>query len=398
MILRALDWLYGLQGIGVKLGLENMRRLLATFEVPEAAPLTFHVAGTNGKGSVCAILDSIAQAHGLRIGLFTSPHLVRYQERMRVNGELISDEQLTRWLDHLRETIEDWEPHPSFFEVTLALAMAYFYEEKVNCLVLETGLGGRLDATNAIDRKDVCVITPIHYDHTHILGETLGDIAGEKAGIFRQGVPIVSAAQMPEAEIALRQAAAAVQAPIRFVDGPYQGELQLPGEHQRANAALAKAAFLVAVKEATETKIALGIRRAQWPGRFQRFGERYIVDGAHNPASCEALCTTWKDLFGTTKATVVFGCAREKTVEPVLGMLGEIAARFIFVPILSGRSEDPQNLQAMVDSSAVAASLPEGVKLAETHPEPVLVTGSLFLAGEAIALLSDDVAPASTDQ
>ena len=122
------------------------------------------------------------------------------------------------------------------------------------------------------------------------------------------------------------------------------------------------------------------------------------MDGAHNPASCEALCATWKDLFGATKATVVFGCAREKTVEPVLGMLGEIAARFIFVPILSGRSEDPQNLQPLVEPSAVAESLPKGLKLAETHSEPVLVTGSLFLAGETIALLSDDVAPASTDQ
>ncbi|MDB4627014.1 Mur ligase family protein [bacterium] len=186
--MRALDWLYGLQGIGVKLGLDNMRRLLATLDAPAAAPLTFHVAGTNGKGSVCAFLDSVARAHGLRSGLFTSPHLVRFQERMRVNGELISDDVLTGWLDHLRETIMDWEPHPSFFEVTLALAMAHFYEEKVECLVLETGLGGRLDATNAIGTKHVCVVTPIHYDHTHILGDTLGEIAREKTGIFRRRV------------------------------------------------------------------------------------------------------------------------------------------------------------------------------------------------------------------
>ena len=396
--MRALDWLYGLQGIGVKLGLENMRRLLATLDAPAAAPLTFHVAGTNGKGSVCAFLDSVARAHGLRSGLFTSPHLIRFQERMRVNGELISDDVLTGWLDHLRETIMDWEPHPSFFEVTLALAMAHFYEEKVECLVLETGLGGRLDATNAIGTKHVCVVTPIHYDHTHILGDTLGGIAREKGGIFRRGVPIISAAQLPEVEIALRQAAAAVQASISFVSGPYQGELQLPGEHQRTNAALAKAAFQVAVKEVTESQIQLGLSRTQWPGRFQRFGERYIVDGAHNPASIEALCATWQDLLGSTKATVVFGCAREKSIEALLEMLDELAARFIFVPILSGRSADPQDLQSMVEFGAVAASFRDGLKLAETHSEPVLVTGSLFLAGEAVALLSDDVTPVSTDQ
>lgn len=375
-----------------------MRRLLVTLDAPVVVPLTFHVAGTNGKGSVCAFLDSIAQAHDLRTGLFTSPHLVRYQERMRVNGEFISDDVLTRWLDHLRETIAKWEPHPSFFEVTLALAMAHFYEEKVDCLVLETGLGGRLDATNAIDTKHVCVITPIHYDHMHILGETLGEIAREKAGIFRPGVPIVSAAQLPEAEIALRQAAAAVQAPISFVSDSYQGELPLPGEHQRANAALARAAFQVAVERATETQIQLGLRRTQWPGRFQRFGERTIVDGAHNPASIEALCATWREVNGARKATVVFGCAREKSVESVLAMLSPLAARFIFVPILSGRSEDPRNLQSHVEASSVADGLREGLKRAEAHGELILITGSLFLAGEAVALLSGEGAPVSTDQ
>ena len=375
-----------------------MRRLLATLDSPGTPPITFHVAGTNGKGSVCAFLDSIAQAHGLRSGLFTSPHLIRYHERMRVNGELISDDVLVRWLDFLRETIADWDPHPSFFEVTMALAMAYFYEEKVECLALETGLGGRLDATNAIDTKHVCVITPIHYDHMEMLGDTLEEIAREKAGIFRAGVPIVSAAQLPEAEIALRQAAAAAQAPISFVNGPYQGEIQLPGEHQRANATLAKAAFQVAVDGATEAQIRLGLSSTEWPGRFQRLGERHIVDGAHNPASIEALCATWTDILGASKATVVFGCAKEKAIEPVLEMLGELAARFIFVPILSGRSEDPKNLQPLVEAGVVATSLSDGLRLAETHSEAILVTGSLFLAGEALAFLSEEATPVSTDQ
>ncbi|MFT5188219.1 MAG: dihydrofolate synthase/folylpolyglutamate synthase, partial [Verrucomicrobiales bacterium] len=216
-----LDWLYGLQSIGIKLGLENMRRLLAELPTPRTPPLTIHVAGTNGKGSVCAFMDAIARAHGLKTGLFTSPHLVRFQERIRVNGETIPDKDMDRWLSHLREIVSDWDPHPSFFEITLALAIAHFYEQQIECLLLETGLGGRLDATNALEPRHVSVITPIHYDHTHILGKTLDAIAREKAGIFRAGIPIVSALQLPEAERALKQAADAIQAPIRFVRAPY---------------------------------------------------------------------------------------------------------------------------------------------------------------------------------
>ncbi|HEX8077000.1 MAG TPA: Mur ligase family protein, partial [Chthoniobacterales bacterium] len=188
----ALAWLYGTQRFGIKLGLENVQRLLRQLDVPRNDQRIVHVAGTNGKGSVCAMIDSICRASGLRTGLFTSPHLVTYRERIRVDGEMIEKQQVARGLSELRETIRDWDPHPTFFEITTALALDHFKKENCEVIVLETGLGGRLDATNAITPV-VSVITPIGYDHEKWLGHTLDAIASEKAGIIKRGVPVVSA-------------------------------------------------------------------------------------------------------------------------------------------------------------------------------------------------------------
>lgn len=394
-----LDWLYGLQSIGIKLGLENMRRLLAELPTPRTPPLTIHVAGTNGKGSVCAFMDAIARAHGLKTGLFTSPHLVRFQERIRVNGETIPDKDMDRWLSHLREIVSDWDPHPSFFEITLALAIAHFYEQQIECLLLETGLGGRLDATNALEPRHVSVITPIHYDHTHILGKTLDAIAREKAGIFRAGIPIVSALQLPEAERALKQSADAIQAPIRFVRAPYEGKLSLAGQHQRDNAALAIAVFESANQPISDAHIEQGLQKTMWMGRFQRIGTRYVIDGAHNIASIAALVETWRQQFGSTKATIIFGCANDKPLSETLPALDSIAERFIFTAIQSPRSESPDTLASLAErQSHSVTKLSEALALSEEFPETVLITGSLFLAGEAIAHLTQETPPLPSTQ
>lgn len=397
--MKALDWLYGLQGIGVKLGLENMRRLIGELPTPAQRPLTFHVAGTNGKGSVCACLDAITRAHGLKTGLFTSPHLIHYRERMRVDGQCISDADLSRLLDHWRERLVDWDPHPSFFEVTLAVALQHFYEQEVECLVLETGLGGRLDASNALDPKDICIITPIHYDHTRILGDRLDQIAREKAGIFRAGVPIVSAAQPPEAELALREEAARHRAPIDFVTESYQGSLGLVGAHQRENAALAIAAAQASGLTVSEENIAKGLAGAHWPGRFHAVGERHTVDGAHNLSSIEALVQAWRERHGEARATVIYGCARDKEPKALLDLLGSLARRFLLIPIPSPRSEDPQIIASLIEETDArcevifADNIADADRRAREFDEPILFTGSLFLAGAALAHLEGNAAP-----
>jgi dihydrofolate synthase/folylpolyglutamate synthase len=207
---QALGWLYSLQRFGIKLGLENIQRLLAElarrgdFQIARgceaAAPWSrvIHVAGTNGKGSVCAMIDSILRAQRYRSGLFTSPHLVTFRERIRLNGEMVTEEAVASGLTTIRDLVTDWDPHPTFFEVTTALALKCFSEAEIDFVILETGMGGRLDATNAI-QSDASVITPIDFDHEKWLGQSLGEIAAEKAGIIKRKVPVVSAAQRPEA-------------------------------------------------------------------------------------------------------------------------------------------------------------------------------------------------------
>src|SRR5215471_21352459 len=227
---QALAWLYGLQRFGIKLGLENIRRLLNEIDLgstrgsrvvfggsPNNPPKVIHVAGTNGKGSVCAMIDSICRAQGYRTGLFISPHLVTFRERIRVNGEMISEDAVADGLTMIRDLVADWDPHPTFFEVTTALALEHFGESEIDIAILETGLGGRLDATNAV-QSDVSVITPIGLDHEDWLGYTLPAIAGEKAGIIKPGVPVVSAPQQRQAEEVIRARAAECGSPVQFVN------------------------------------------------------------------------------------------------------------------------------------------------------------------------------------
>ena len=202
-----LDWLYSTQWFGVKLGLDNMHRLIREgLANPAPGTRVLHVAGTNGKGSTCALADSVARAHGIRTGLFTSPHLVDFRERIRVDGQMIPREDLDKDLDALRSLVATWDPHPTFFELSLALALRYFKACRCELIILETGMGGRLDATNAVT-PDVCAITPISMDHTEWLGDSLAKIAAEKAGIMKPGVPVFSSPQEPEAHKVLAESA-----------------------------------------------------------------------------------------------------------------------------------------------------------------------------------------------
>ncbi len=399
----ALGWLYGTQVSGIKLKLENITRLLERLGIPVgpvASPRILHVAGTNGKGSVCAMADAICRAEGLRTGLFTSPHLVTYRERIRIDGEMIPEEEVAEGLTLLRDLTADWEHQPTFFEYTTALAFRWFQREKVKVIVLETGLGGRLDSTNAITPA-ATAITPISIDHTQYLGNTLAAIAGEKAGIFKAGVPALSSAQVPEAAGVLEQRAAALGIPLTWITEPLPYPVNLPGEHQRANAALAVALLQTSGVSVSEAAIRKGLAQVSWPGRFQRMtlpeefgGLELTLDGAHNEASAAVLVNTWQAVHGDLRPTLLIGSLADKDFSTVAHALLEIAGPIITTAVANPRTRSAADLADFLRPLAKsdqpvtpAADIPDALRLAVAYGRPILATGSLFLLGDLLTHL-----------
>ena len=397
-----LAWLYGLQRFGIKLGLHNIERLLAELGLisngiaSKSFPrCVIHVAGTNGKGSVCAILDAICRAQNLRTGLFTSPHLVTFRERIQVNGQLISELEAAEGLHQIRNLVENWDPHPTFFEVATALALKHFEEQNVEVLILETGLGGRLDATNALP-SNVSVITPIDLDHQKWLGDSIEKIASEKAGIIKKRTPVISSEQHPAAEKVIRARADECDAPVEFVRGIYdRSPIALRGIHQKQNAAVALAALRAAGLKINDAAIARGLLSVQWPARFQWWDERTIIDGAHNPAAARALAATWRETFGDERATIILAVLADKDASEIVKALAPIANYVILPPIRSERALEPEklaeNLSAFTPELqySIAPSLGEALTMARSRPSPILLTGSLHFAGEVLAFLQD---------
>ena len=381
----SLAWLYATQQFGIKLGLENIRGLLEALGNPQEHLSFLHVAGTNGKGSVCAILDAILRASGRRTGLYTSPHLVDFRERIRVNGEKIPPQAVANGLTILREISAGWSHLPTFFEISTALALHHFAEEHCDLVVLETGMGGALDATNAVVPL-VSVITPIALDHTRWLGSTLAEIAREKAGIIKSGVPVVSARQAPEAAAVLAQRTASAGSSLEFIEAPFeQAEIGLRGIHQKENAAVAVAALLAAHVEVSDEAAGQGLRDVRWPGRFQVVDERIVLDACHNPHAAAQLLVNWRDVYGMEKATVIFGALGDKDYSAMLRILEPISREVLLVPISSERSAAPEALAA---ACAIKHRIFQSVKEAlEASRGRILVTGSLFLVGEALQVL-----------
>lgn len=385
----AISWLDGSQVKGIKLGLENTRRLLGAVGNPERGLRFLHVAGTNGKGSVCAMLDAVLRASGYRTGLYTSPHLIDFRERIRVDGEMIGRDGVVEGLMRLREAVAGWDHAPTYFEIGTVLAIDWFARSGCEVVVLETGMGGRFDSTNVV-RPLVSVITPIAMDHMEWLGETIEAIAGEKAGILKEGVPAVSARQCGEAERVLRNRAQETGAALSFVDAPWGGEVGLSGEHQAWNAALAVAALEASELNCSPEAIEAGIAGVRWPGRFQRVGERIVVDGAHNAHSAGCLASTWQREFGEEKARVVFGALDDKLPAGILAELAPVASEFLLVPVDSPRSARPSELGGMTAvPSRVYASLDEAMAAALEGDGMVLVAGSLYLAGSFLEWARD---------
>jgi dihydrofolate synthase/folylpolyglutamate synthase len=349
------------------------------------------VAGTKGKGSTCALLASILGAGGVRCGLYTKPHLQAYRERIRVDGRAISPEALRSRLGKLRRLTEQLPPaagEPTTFEVTTALALDYFVSQDCQIGVVEVGLGGRLDATNATD-PELSVITSISYDHTAILGRTLAAIASEKAGILRPNRPALLAEQRPAAMAALRRACSAVGARCTVVP-PLEHDVSLAGAHQRHNAALAIAAARSMLPNLRREAIDTGLARIHWPGRFEPV-DGVILDGAHNGASATALADTLR-ACGHGRVALVVGINRDKDARAVLRPLLRVADRV-------WATQTANNVRALPAAelgrlcrrfgadTVVEADLARAIDQARQTCALVCVTGSLMLVGQARASL-----------
>ncbi len=389
----ALAWLYGLQRFGIKLGLENIERLVETLGLTELNARVVHVAGTNGKGSTCAMIAAICRAAGYHTGLYTSPHLVTFRERIQVDGEMISPDRVADGLTRIRSATQTWSPSPTFFEISTALALLHFKNEACEIIVLETGMGGRLDATNAVP-SHVAVITPIALDHQQWLGNSIAEIAAEKAGIIKPGSRVLSAPQAPEAERVIRARALECAAKLTFLsDTSSTPRVALPGEHQKANASLAIAAFTSLELEAPVDSITEGLANVTWPARFQQWNEQIVIDGAHNPAGVEVLVQTWRSTFPNERPTLIFAALQDKPAAQLLNLLLPIVDTVIFPAIRSERATPALELLKLArridrnTSARVASSLSEALTIAQKNPARILIAGSLHFAGEALATL-----------
>jgi dihydrofolate synthase/folylpolyglutamate synthase len=399
----ALDWLYSTQLFGIKPGLAPMIKLAGILGIPtESAPVSqagdgrngpayIHVAGTNGKGSTCAFIASICREAGFRTGLYTSPHLISFQERIQLNGNYIPEDDVLEGVLRIRASIKDWDPHPTFFEITTALALAWFKRRDADIVVLETGMGGRLDATNIVT-PIVSVITPIAFDHEKYLGDTLETIAGEKAGIIKKSRAVVSSLQHPAAKAALNSKAREMGTSILWADSPYNGPVGIPGKIQHWNAALATLAIQASTLPISTQTMQEGLSKTQWPGRFQQVSKDLILDGAHNPDAAKVLVENWRNCFGNEKAALIFGCMADKNIAEILKVLEPIVESIHLTTIQSPRAVSVEQLQAICGSLLPAIPTDRHTSLKGALEAPTqkrrLVTGSLFLVGDALALIN----------
>ncbi|MGE3311747.1 MAG: folylpolyglutamate synthase/dihydrofolate synthase family protein [Limisphaerales bacterium] len=400
----ALEYLEGLGRFGLRPGLETVTELAARAGHPEAGLAFLHVAGTNGKGSTCAFLESLCREAGLRVGLYTSPHLQTFRERIQVDREPIPEFAVAEWLGEARGWMADGGSgagsQPTFFELVTVLALAWFARTRCDVVIWETGLGGRLDATNLVNPR-VSAVTNIGWDHMEWLGRTLPEIAREKAGIFKPGIPAVTTERDPAIVQVLRQVADRVGAPFRQVgeDDPEWEVLRgvalpLAGEHQRWNAVLALAMLEAAGwrERFDGESLRRGLMGARWPGRFQVVpladGRTLVLDGAHNASGFETLALAMAEVFPGRRFGLLIGMLADKEPGVAGAVLARGASRVVLVPVSSNRGGDPAVLAGAFRGGLdleveVAPGLAEALKRL-AREELVLVTGSLYLVGEAL--------------
>ncbi|PLX84808.1 MAG: bifunctional folylpolyglutamate synthase/dihydrofolate synthase [Desulfuromonas sp.] len=403
---QAIEYLYGLNQFGIKLGLENMQRLIGRLPELQSLPPLVHVAGTNGKGSVSAFLTEILRHSGLRVGLYTSPHLHCFTERIRIDGQPISTDDAANLVGQLRHASRGIPL--TFFEMTTAIALLAFFQQRVDFAVIETGMGGRLDATNIVNPR-LALITPISFDHQQHLGAGLVAIAAEKAGIIKSGVPVVIGRQQPEVEKFLLDTAGRLDAPVCMADRDYHWsgrrtsltlsvgeelltspEPVLPGEHQRDNFAQAAAAGLLLRNQGMPVN-ASAIRAAaatvNWPGRLEwwRGGRRILLDAAHNAAGASCLATYLRQQ-GLDRVRLVCGLSGERSPAEVFAPLCQMTAELFAVPVAAADTVPPGQIRCWGLSQGISSrafdSAEEGLVAALAGAgvdAPVVVAGSIYL-------------------
>lgn len=374
---------------------------------PETAFRSIHIAGTKGKGSVAHMVEAILRSRGKRTGLYTSPHLKDLVERIRIDGRPISKQSFVRSMRVLAPLLR--RVRPTFFETITAVAFESFRHAGVDCAVVEVGLGGRLDATNVL-RPAVCVVNTVDYDHMEFLGTSLAGIAREKAGILKPGVPFVLGPQRSTARRVIEKEARAVGAPavdfgvrvgerpgrdgripVSVKHGPRRVSFRMPfrGVHQGWNAALAVVAAQLLEGPLESAAVQSVMERLELPARFERLGDGWILDGAHNVLSMQALADTLR-VLGLGKLTIVFGCSRDKDARAMLRLLRPFAREFVLTWSNWVRAERPERLASLLPDrvpTRVTDGVGKAIRIAGSGPRPILVTGSFYVAGEARSLL-----------
>jgi dihydrofolate synthase/folylpolyglutamate synthase len=411
-----LAYLYGLERFGMVFGLENISRLLQALGDPHRGLQVIHIGGTNGKGSVSAMMASILQEGGYRVGLYTSPHLVSFTERIQINGTEIAWDEVVRLTDFLRSRVEaEGIPQQvTFFDFTTALALYYFAHHEVDVTILEVGLGGRLDSTNVVHPL-ITVITNVSKDHFQILGEMVEDIAQEKAGIVKYRVPLISGVTQLEVIQILEKACKEKEAPLRLAGRDFTGDkiaagtfnfhgrqwdlgdvrLGVRGSFQIENATVALGA-LEALEEkgyrVSEKSIYQGLATVRWPGRLEvvRESPQIILDGAHNPAAAESLKKALQEEFDYHHLYMVMGIMQDKEVAAIMAEVVPLAAVLIASSPRNPRAMRAQRLAEIAQHYCSAVTVIEDVGEAVAYAQEVvqeddliLVTGSLFTVGEA---------------
>jgi dihydrofolate synthase/folylpolyglutamate synthase len=429
---RALDYLYSFVDYSLKhaselaradFNLERMERLLHLLGDPHRAYPVLHVAGTKGKGSVCALSAAALRAAGLGVGLYTSPHLLDYAERIQINGQPVPHADLVELVERIKPFVAQ-VPFLTTFEITTALAFLYFALQKVEIAVIEVGLGGRLDATNVV-WPHVSVITPISYDHTQVLGNTLAQIAREKAGIIKEGRPLIVARQEAEAMEAIRRIAEERRAPLTLIgrdvfverrsfdrEGQHlaiwdrhghrlETRLALLGPHQVENAAVAAAALWELQAQGfpiSDAHLRQGFSTVRWPARFEvaRFDPPLIFDAAHNQASFHFLAQTLAEIFPQHPVSLVFGASEDKDIPAMLREIRPRLKKLLLTRAHHPRAASLEHLQACAQQVGVAfESYPtveqafgRALELSAQDGSAVLVAGSMFVTAEAMELWS----------
>ncbi|MDY6824255.1 MAG: folylpolyglutamate synthase/dihydrofolate synthase family protein [Thermodesulfobacteriota bacterium] len=415
---KCLEEMYALRRFGIKLELATMERILGSIANPQRQFKCVHVAGTNGKGSIAAILATILQHAGLRAGLYTSPHLVRFNERIKINGKPIDDSRVIEAYQAVKGHHGDGR-EPTFFELTTAMAFYVFYRENVDIAIIETGMGGRFDATNVITPV-LSIISNISVEHRMYLGNTLAEIAREKAGIIKHGIPVITGTRQKPALEIIQEIATARNAPFYRLgeharirkrgestfsyfgmDNRWKNlRTALAGEHQLENAAIAVAACELLARQGIpveETAVREGLKTVQWPARLEIVAQSptILIDGAHNLVAAKALATHLTDNYAGKSIILVIGILDDKPHKAILKALVPACDRVIVTRADTGRAFPPETLAEAVTelgkTPLIRPTVGDAIALALEQAQPdnmICIAGSLYVAGDAKAFLA----------